>query len=635
MSFESRDQANRLFQVRDFSGSTAASSPFFDSDAIESRGIPEFLVSRESALRSCLASVRTIITPTNLQPSKGSKYFNRNASLSQFRFPSLGFANSVLTHVAILAFLLYLPYATPSEAPDIATLLATHDVIYYPVPAPAMKRALPRIAPRGPGGRPGIGSIPEVSPAPGRTKSQGDLTVISKPLHPDNFHQTIVQPSSPPDVRIPTDQNLPNIALGPVASPTKPKASLDLTIKRPTQEQPNLHVDTTVPVTQAGTQYSMVTTLQPTNLQPKMPIPMGALSKPTMAMGSRNVDYTIPTAESTGQYSAVTTLQPTNAQPKMPLSGGTLSKPTRRDANGNGYGAAGTDVPEFSGIPGGQGKSVLIIGVDPAGMGSQLAVPPGNRSGEFAIAPGAGDGGAPGGGRGGVSSGGIGGAGRGGDTSVGLGPGREGGGGGKDAPPGALSIKGAAAGGGGANLSLDPHLVASAVFPVPWSVNLRKNRMIVSAGPMGGGGLNVYGALTCGKIYTIFLPMKDDGWTMQYCVKPGSDSAPKQAAASTVIQLEAGIVPPEPDMASRYDFQRLPVPPGRANKQIVLKGTMRDDGSIEGLEVFQGVVAQMDEAARLAFSRWKFRPATRSGKPVTLDILVGIPPEGGPGEPAR
>jgi hypothetical protein len=88
-------------------------------------------------------------------------------------------------------------------------------------------------------------------------------------------------------------------------------------------------------------------------------------------------------------------------------------------------------------------------------------------------------------------------------------------------------------------------------------------------------------------------------------------------------------------MASRYDFQRVPVPPGRANKQIVLKGTLRDDGSIENLEIYQGVVSQMDEAARLAFSRWKFRPAMRLGKPVALDILIGIPPESASGEAAR
>jgi hypothetical protein len=33
----------------------------------------------------------------------------------------------------------------------------------------------------------------------------------------------------------------------------------------------------------------------------------------------------------------------------------------------------------------------------------------------------------------------------------------------------------------------------------------------------------------------------------------------------------------------------------------------------------------MDEAAREAFSRWKFKPAIKDGSAVTVDILVGIP----------
>jgi hypothetical protein len=139
--------------------------------------------------------------------------------------------------------------------------------------------------------------------------------------------------------------------------------------------------------------------------------------------------------------------------------------------------------------------------------------------------------------------------------------------------------------------------------------------------------LNAYGALNCGKIYTIFLPMTGGGWTMQYCEKGGAVNAPKAAPSSTVVHLEQGLVPPDPDMDSRYDFKRLPVPPGKSQKLIVLKGSVKEDGSVSDLEVYEGIVPQMDEAARVAFSRWKFRPATRGGKPVALDVLIGIPTE--------
>ena len=87
--------------------------------------------------------------------------------------------------------------------------------------------------------------------------------------------------------------------------------------------------------------------------------------------------------------------------------------------------------------------------------------------------------------------------------------------------------------------------------------------------------------------------------------------------------MEQGLTPP--DAEARFDFHRLPVPPEKAYKMIVLKGTLRNDGSVENLEVFQSVVPEMDAAARAAFSQWKFKPAMSGGKPVPVEILVGIP----------
>jgi outer membrane biosynthesis protein TonB len=60
---------------------------------------------------------------------------------------------------------------------------------------------------------------------------------------------------------------------------------------------------------------------------------------------------------------------------------------------------------------------------------------------------------------------------------------------------------------------------------------------------------------------------------------------------------------------------------------IVLKGVLGEDGTIGNLEVYQGVLPEMDQAARLALSRWKFKPAMRADKPVSVEILVGIPAE--------
>jgi len=569
VSFDNREQASRLFQPLEFSRSSG--SPDAAAKAIAIRKTPVFLVQPEASVVGFLGSLKALCTRTRLPRSRTLNRLYRDASLTGARPPGLGLANSVILHCALILGLLYIPRWLPPAPLGTSAAFFNQEIIYYPVPVRRPNTQLPRIAPKGPGGRPGSGMYPKEMPAAGKTISNGNLTVISKPLHPDNFHQTIVQPASPPNIKIADDLKLPNIALGTVAEPKKP--SFDLSFKKPSKANPTVATDMATPV---------------------------ADTKPDMSM--------------------VSTLEPRNFQPKMPMQSDTMVKPTHHefgDAAGGGQ-----EIPDV-GVPG-QGRAIMIIGVDPSGSLSQLAVPPGNRSGDFSIAPGSGAAGSPGGKSAGIVGGGSGGSGRGGDGSVGIGAGHEGGGGGKDGLMGALSIKGVSGG-----TTLDPRFVASMVYPVPWSLSVKipKNQMVVSAGPIGGGGLGVYGAMSCGKIFTIFLPMNETSWTMQYCAKGSPAPAPQTESSSAVIHLEANLIPPNPDMESRFDFKRMTVPAGKAHKLIVLKGTLREDGSVDGVEIYQGVVPQMDEAARLAFSRWKFKPALRAGKPVALELLVGIPTE--------
>ena len=117
---------------------------------------------------------------------------------------------------------------------------------------------------------------------------------------------------------------------------------------------------------------------------------------------------------------------------------------------------------------------------------------------------------------------------------------------------------------------------------------------------------------------------------MQYCQRSDTAENLKPQSNSSVIHLEEGLVPPDVEMESRYDFKRVSLPPGKDQKLIVLKGTLKEDGSVDDLVVYQGLVPTMDEAARVAFSRWKFKPAMRAGKPVALELLIGIPPENDP-----
>ena len=55
----------------------------------------------------------------------------------------------------------------------------------------------------------------------GATASLGALIAVSRPLNPDNNHQTILQPLTPPELKMKAELRLPNLIL---QMPKAPKA---------------------------------------------------------------------------------------------------------------------------------------------------------------------------------------------------------------------------------------------------------------------------------------------------------------------------------------------------------------------------------------------------------------------------
>jgi Gram-negative bacterial TonB protein C-terminal len=521
------------------------------------------------------SSLGALLASYKLPALRNSIYF-RDSNLSRSQLAGRSLTASFLMHCALIMLVVYLPQALPAKALAFNSSPASHEKIYYRVPLLDASQTLPRIAPAGPGARPGTGSKPNQLPALGSTAAHSNLTVVSKPAVPDNTRQTIYQRSSPPDLRIPVEVKLPNMVLGnPLEAPKAPLQT-DPNSAKPTQVNRQFAPEAAPSVSAEAPKTSLVTYLDPSSSQPRLAIPLAGAAKPTLKTG--------------------------NGGPSGAANGGVAAP--------------------------GDGNDLLVVGVDPGPAGSVVALGPGNRWGEFSISPAGGQPGSPGGSPGGVVGGGTGGTGLGGDGSTGVGPGGGGGGGGASGKSGAISISGS--GGSGSSGALASAPLTSMVYPVPASVlpKVRKSGLVVSAGPIGGGGLAIYRALTCGKIYTVFLPMPGKNWTMQYCQK-ADHAEPKTNPdnRSTVIHLEAALIPPDADPDSRFDFQRLPVPIEKGHKIIVLRGSLLADGTVSDLQVYQGLVPAMDEAARLAFSRWKFKPAMRDGKPVAVDILVGISPE--------
>jgi hypothetical protein len=148
--------------------------------------------------------------------------------------------------------------------------------------------------------------------------------------------------------------------------------------------------------------------------------------------------------------------------------------------------------------------------------------------------------------------------------------------------------------------------------------------MVVTTGPTGGGGLRVYGVLKGKKIYTVYLPMPEKNWILQYCARDASNPGPEPERLRVEVKLEIPVAPPS--VIEQFDFRRPPLPTSEPtrNATIILQGVIEEDGSVSELKVYKGVGA-IDKAALAAFNHWKFRPAQRDSKPIAVEVLVGIP----------
>jgi TonB family protein len=59
--------------------------------------------------------------------------------------------------------------------------------------------------------------------------------------------------------------------------------------------------------------------------------------------------------------------------------------------------------------------------------------------------------------------------------------------------------------------------------------------------------------------------------------------------------------------------------------EVVLYGVIRQNGTVDSIQLVRGVDSRLDANAMSAFAQWKFEPATREGQPVDLEAIIHIP----------
>lgn len=59
--------------------------------------------------------------------------------------------------------------------------------------------------------------------------------------------------------------------------------------------------------------------------------------------------------------------------------------------------------------------------------------------------------------------------------------------------------------------------------------------------------------------------------------------------------------------------------------EVILYGVIRQNGTVDSIQLIRGIDDRLNANAMAAFSEWKFEPATREGQPVDLEAIVHIP----------
>jgi TonB family protein len=85
-------------------------------------------------------------------------------------------------------------------------------------------------------------------------------------------------------------------------------------------------------------------------------------------------------------------------------------------------------------------------------------------------------------------------------------------------------------------------------------------------------------------------------------------------------ELSAPVVTSKADPGYPAEFIRK-----RIEGTVTLYAVIHRDGSVTQVRVLRGIDERLDENARAALTRWHFRPATKNGAPVELEAVIFIP----------
>ena len=482
------------------------------------------------------------------------------------------FAESYAGHIAFI-IVVYLVCTLPifNHPPKLQSPFENTKVEYYPV-----SDYLPPL---------NTASAEPMKPRKGAPKL-AKQEILSVPPEPDNNHQTIV---TPPKVKLTHDVALPNIVAWtpvPAAQPIAASARSVSQLKVP-QFEPQV-VAPTADISQVKSKLQLPTLPQPSVVEPPLSPDQLKLQKGTLNMAQ---------------------MQPQVAAPKLPV-------PVQRAAGVGDNGAKNVGPPpNVQNLPPTKGQGQLIaLGLSPADVRGPIAVPNGNRSGEFHASP-SGKPDAPGTPNV-VSTGNSSTGGKGKGTGNGLPSGIMVG-----TPP--LGAATSATAGNSAkppasnpDMEARKRMIAEAMKPSLPSIRDRQPPTpppTLSDDPDASIEKRVFHAK---PYYSLVMNMPNltsakGSWIIHFAELAESTDKGLITAPVATTKVDPAY-PPE-------------VLRDHVEGTVTLYAVIRADGTVDDIKVLDSLDSRLDATAVRALARWHFRPGTKNGAPVALEAVVQIP----------
>jgi hypothetical protein len=535
------------------------------------------------------------------------------------------FAASLVMHSIFIPAMPAIFHLIPDSAEEVWTKRAfvvkplefqVPDRIYLPAPPPKVRRAPPS--------RSGPQALkPAAAPAkPARAKTETakaprqrtpvrkfELPAMAKRTGSD---QTILQPQYPPDLPLQEQVRLPNVMFWSSQAPKLPRPAAKKFIEpgRHAAEPPPQSVLDSTPRLELPNQELMVADLKVAGGvfkdQPVLPRPRAT------TMPIRTFTAPVPQApreviidSDTGDAANLLALSPNPAPPTRSLvvpAGnqlGAMPEPPEDAA-----GASVSAQAESAGGNAGAGAAAGVHTGHASGLGSSSG---GVLGGTGTGSAGAGKGGA--GGRSGPSGG----------TGTGGGELRAG-----AAGPGGFGVSTSGVP-GGQGLSVSPAtqaLGAAAAVPIRIVHPVTAVYDVVVQSSASGVLPDTEGLLSGKPVYTVYVQAGTDReWILQFCRPAATEYNIKQAGSVVSLNAPAPIKPPYPLVTFTPPVTLL----ARSN-YLIVHGLIDATGHFRTLKLLRETDPRLREQIIPVLEKWEFRPGTRDGMPVLLEILLVIPP---------